>query len=93
MTVPSALERVRTYFADPKNWPFYDKRNDEALLQEIADVVEWFDQFPPRRCVPERVFASRFSGTPYGVAINGGEYQCAFMGLHKDVWPLLNPDG
>lgn len=93
MIVPSALERVRRHFNDPRNWPIYSQRSKAALLREIAEVVEWFDQLTPRHCVPKSVLVNHFGEVPYGVAwITPDGYQCAFSGLHKDVWPLLNPE-
>lgn len=94
MIVPSALERVRRHFNDPRNWPIYSQRSKAALLREIAEVVEWFDQLTPRHCVPKSALVLRFEGVPDGVSrIAPDDYQCALSGLHKDVWPLLNPEG
>lgn len=90
MTVPDALERVRRHLlVDRAHYPALE-RYDTQFHTSLAEVVEWFDQFPPRHCIPKSVLVNHFGCVPVGVARNGDDYQCAFMGLHKDVWPMLN---
>lgn len=97
MTVPDALERVRRHLlVDRTHYPALE-RYDTQFHTRLAEVVEWFDQFPPRRCVPKSMLVNHFGCIPEGVFRNGTDeqhcYQCVYSGLHKDVWPMLNPDG
>lgn len=94
VTVPDALERVRRHLlVDRAHYPAWERYNTE-YHSSLAEVVEWFDQLPPRHCVSKSVLVNHFGCVPHGVSrIAPDGYQCTFSGLHKDVWPLLNPDG